>query len=529
MNHAEIDQAALAAQDPTGRLYNNDLRPAAPSERRWKTYSLFSLWMNDAHNVGNYTFAAGLFLLGLSPIQVTLGILGGALIIFGGCCLSGFMGHDTGAPYPVVSRLSWGIWGARFTALVRGIVAIAWYGIQTFLASIALKVLLVRFFPGLESLTEISFLGMDLLGWIAFLALWAIQLVIVRKGMEAVRHFQGLAGPAIWAVMIALAVWMLWQADWSISWTRGGGDTVLSSGQQWYQTFAAVGLTVGVLATLMLNFSDFARFSPSRADVVKGNAWGLPFNWTAFALTSVLVSAASVEVYGEAVLDPAALLEQVDNEAILLAGSFVFVVATIGVNIVANFVSAAFDLSNLNPKRISFRTGGIIASAAALVSTPWNLYNSPQVIAYFLGGLGALLGPFFGIMAVDYFLFRKARVSIPDLYEPSAKSIYYYRNGLNPLAVKAFVPSSVIALTLALVPAFAVVAPFGWFIGAALGAVLYRVIARGKLPILPAGAPTTPAGSGEPEPPAVRVSPDVPPPGEEAAGPVRSEREKQHS
>jgi nucleobase:cation symporter-1, NCS1 family len=483
--HPVVDQAALAAQDPDGRLYNEDLRPAKPEERRWNTYSLFCLWMNDAHNVGNYTFAAGLFLLGLSPIQVTLGILGGALIIFGGCCMSGFMGHDTGAPYPVVSRLSWGIWGAKFTALVRGIVAIAWYGIQTFLASIALKVLLVRFIPGMESLTQTSFLGLDLLGWIAFLLLWAIQLYIVRRGMEAVRHFQGAAGPLIWAVMIVLAVWMLWQADWQISWTRGGGDAPLSTGEQWYQTFAAVGLTVGVLATLMLNFSDFARFSPSRTDVVKGNLLGLPFNWTAFALTSVVVSAASVEVYGEAVLDPAALLENVDNEWIVLAGSAVFVLATIGVNIVANFVSAAFDLSNLNPKRISFRTGGIIASVAALLSTPWNLYNSPQVIAYFLGGLGALLGPFFGIMAVDYFLFRKARFSIPDLYEPTERSLYYYRNGVNPLAIKAFVPASIIALTLALVPAFSLIAPFGWFIGAALGAIAYYVVAKGRLPILP--------------------------------------------
>ena len=127
----------------------------------------------------------------------------------------------------------------------------------------------------------------------------------------------------------------------------------------------------------------------------------------------MLVSAASVEVYGEAVLDPAALLEEVDNELIVLGGSFVFVVATIGVNIVANFVSAAFDLSNLNPRRISFKTGGIIASFAALLSTPWNLYNSPEVIAYFLGALGALLGPFFGIMAVDYFVLRKGAVQHP--------------------------------------------------------------------------------------------------------------------
>jgi NCS1 family nucleobase:cation symporter-1 len=476
----EFDPVALAAQDPEGRLYNKDLKPAEPHERKWSTYSLFSLWMNDAHNAGNYTFAAGLFLIGLSPIQVTLGILGGALIIFAGCCMSGFMGHDTGAPYPVVSRMSWGIWGANIPALVRGAVAIAWYGIQTFLASIALKVLLLHFFPGLQGLAETRLFGLDLLGWMAFLILWAIQMVIVAKGMEAVRHFQGWAGPAIWVVMIALAVWMLSQANWNISWTQGGGDANLSTGEQVYQTIAAVGLTVGVLATLMLNFSDFARFSPSRSDVVKGNAWGLPVNWTAFALTSVIVSAASVSVYGEAVLDPAELLEKVDNDIIMLLGSAVFVLATIGVNIVANFVSAAYDISNVNPKRISFRKGGIITSILALVSMPWNLYNSPEVIAYFLGGLGALLGPFFGILALDYFWYRKGRFSIPDLYLPTPQSKYYYRNGVNPQAVLAFVPSATIALVLALVPMFSKVAPFGWFIGAALGAVAYYVVTRGK-------------------------------------------------
>jgi NCS1 family nucleobase:cation symporter-1 len=303
--------------------------------------------------------------------------------------------------------------------------------------------------------------------------------------MEAVRHFQGAAGPIIWLVMIVIAVVMLWQTGWHISWTTGGAATPLSAGEQVYQTFAAVGLTVGVLATLMLNFSDFARFSPSRAAVVRGNAWGLPFNWTAFALTSVIVSAATVQLYGQAVLDPAELLKKFDNSLLVVVGCVVFVFATIGVNIVANFVSAAFDMSNLSPKRISFRTGGIIAACLALLSTPWNLYNSPQVIAYFLGGLGALLGPFFGIMAVDFFAIRKGRFSLADLYDPSPRSLYFYKRGVNPLAVAAFVPSAVVALTLALVPTFSLVSPFGWFIGAALSAVLYFFIARGRVRVLP--------------------------------------------
>ncbi|MGH3585687.1 MAG: NCS1 family nucleobase:cation symporter-1 [Pseudonocardia sp.] len=477
----EIDHARLAAQDPDGRLYNADLAPARPEDRKWGRYSLFSLWMNDAHNAGNYTFAAGLFLLGLSPVHITLGILGGCLVIFVGCCLSGYMGQQTGAPYPVVSRISWGIWGANVPALVRGIVAIAWYGVQTYLASIALKVLLLRFVPGLEGLVEVRFAGLDAVGWIAFLLLWAIQLAIVLRGMEAVRHFQGLAGPAIWLVMIALAVWMLSQSGFDISWTTGGKP--ISTGETWYWTFATVGLTIGTLATLMLNFSDFARYSPDRRSVTVGNFWGIPLNWTAFALTSVIVSAASVSVFGEAVLDPGELLGRIENDYVVLVGAAIFVLATIGVNIVANFVSPAFDLANVWPKRIDFTRGGSITALLALVSMPWNLYSSPEIITYFLGALGALLGPFFGVMAVDFFLLRRQRVRIEHLYLPTPESDYYYRKGVNPYAVIAFAPAAVLSLTLAVVPAFSAVAPFGWFVGTAVAAAVYFPVARGRLPL----------------------------------------------
>src|SRR5690606_6388921 len=140
----------------------------------------------------------------MSAFDITLGIFLGSLIILAGCCLSGFMGQSTGTPYPVISRITWGIWGANIPAVLRGSVAIAWYGVQTYLASIALNALLSRAIPGFRELsldTSASFLNLSLGGWICFLALSVIQLIIVRRGMEAVRHFQGLAGPVIWIVM----------------------------------------------------------------------------------------------------------------------------------------------------------------------------------------------------------------------------------------------------------------------------------------------------------------------------------------
>lgn len=485
-----LDHAALAAADPTGRLYNEDLAPAQPDKCKWNAYSLLALWMSDAHNIGDYTFAGGLFAIGLAPYQIAIGILGGALIIFLGCTFSGFIGHRTGGPFPVVQRISWGLFGANIPALIRAIVAIAWYGIQTFLASVAISVLLLRLAPGLTSWTHGGFLGLDALNWVCFLFLWALQLVVLSKGMDMVRRFQDYAGPVIWAIMLALAAWLIVKAHGHVSFFHG--LTHLSAGQQVYHTFAAVGLTVGVLATLMLNFSDFARFAPSRKAITVGNFWGLPINWTAFAVTSAVVSAATVSVYGHAILNPAQLLAKVPSTPLLIVGVFMFIVATIGVNIVANFVSPAYDLANVAPKHITFKRGGLIAAVVSLCVMPWKLYSSPAVITYFLGALGAFLGPLFAIMMVDYYLVRRQQVNIADLYRPAEDSEYYYRKGVNPRAVAAFVPSAAVAAVFALIPAFSQIAPFSWFIGVAVGGTLYYAIARGQRRPAAVAAPDQP-------------------------------------
>ncbi|MFD9210511.1 NCS1 family nucleobase:cation symporter-1 [Streptomyces sioyaensis] len=470
------DHAALAAADPTGRLYNEDLAPAPLDRRSWNAYSLLALWMSDAHNIGNYTFAAGLFAIGMAPYQIAIGILGGALIIFLGCTLSGFIGQKTGGPYPVVQRLSWGVFGANIPALIRAIVAIAWYGIQTYLASVAVSVLLLRLAPGLTAMTHHGFLGLDSLSWACFLFLWLLQLVVLTKGMEVVRRFQDWAGPAIWAIMIVLAVWLIIQAHGHVAFFTGVQH--LSVGEQVYRTFAAVGLTVSVLATLMLNFSDFARFAPSRKAIVVGNFWGLPINWTAFAVTSAVVSAATVAVYGKAILEPAQLLGMVSSTPLLIVGVIMFIIATIGVNIVANFVSPSYDLANVWPKRITFRRGGVITAVVSVAALPWKLYSSPAVIDGFLGTLGAFLGPLFGIMMTDFYLVKRQVVSVSDLYSPDPGGAYHYRRGVNLRALAAFLPSALVAAVIALVPAFGRIAPFSWFVGVAAAAVLYYALSR---------------------------------------------------
>ncbi|QWF77135.1 NCS1 family nucleobase:cation symporter-1 [Amycolatopsis sp. CA-230715] len=474
-NLAKTGETAPPPLDaPDERLYNADLAPA--KQRTWKVYDIFALWMSDVHNLGNYTFAAGLFVLGLSAWQVFTALLFGFVVIYLGMNLMGRIGQRTGVPFPVVARLSFGTFGANLPALIRAVIAIFWYGIQTYLASVAITVLVLAIDPGLTPLTQHSFLGLHALGWICFLVLWAAQALVLTRGMEAVRKFQDWCGPAIWVVMIALAVWILAAADWNISLTSNPKH--LSGGEQVRQWFGAAGLILSIYGTLMLNFCDFSRFTPDQKTVRRGNFWGLPVNSTAFALLSVLVTAGSLQVFGEAITDPAELLARIHNTPVLIIGALTFAIATMGVNIVANFVSPAYDLANIWPKRISFTVGGMISAVAALCVLPWKLYSSPAVVNYFLGGLGAFLGPLFGIMVVDYYLIKRGTVDVAKLFDGGKSSPYHYRRGVNPVAFGVFVPTAALAAVIALVPALAPVAPYSWFVGTGTAALAYFLCSR---------------------------------------------------
>ena len=179
------------------RLHNNDLAPTKAEGRRWGRYSIFALWTNDVHNIANYSFAIGLYALGLNGWQILLSLGIGAALVFMFMNLSGYMGQRTGVPFPVISRISFGVHGAQIPALIRAVIAIAWFGIQTYLASVVLRVLLVAVHPGFAAFDHDSILGLSSLGWVCFVAIWLVQLVILAYGMEMVRRYEAFAGPEL--------------------------------------------------------------------------------------------------------------------------------------------------------------------------------------------------------------------------------------------------------------------------------------------------------------------------------------------
>ncbi|WP_192458980.1 NCS1 family nucleobase:cation symporter-1 [Musicola keenii] len=457
------------------RLCNEDLAPTR--EQNWSWYNIFSFWMSDVHSMGGYVVAASFFTLGLASWQVLLCLLAGICIVQLCANLVAKPSQMSGVPYAVISRQAFGVFGANIPAVIRGLIAFAWYGIQTYLAANALMLVALKFYPALTPLTQPHWLGLSALGWICFGIMWLLQAMVFWHGMSAIKRFIDVAGPAVYIVMLALATWIVYKTGLSsISFTLGSKS--LSGGEQLWQMITATALVVSYFSGPLLNFGDFSRYGKSMGEIRRGNRWGLPFNFLLFSIVTVVIVSGTQSLFGQMITDPIETVSRVGSSVAVALGLLTMIIATIGINIVANFVSPAFDFSNCAPQRISFRTGGMIAAVGSVLLTPWNLFQSPELIHYTLDVLGAFIGPLFGILLADFYLIKGSKVDVDALFNDAPGGRYWYRNGVNPNAVLALLPSVAIGLVISFIPAWHDVANFSWFIGVALGAGCYRYLAR---------------------------------------------------
>jgi nucleobase:cation symporter-1, NCS1 family len=469
-----------AALPTDERLHNHDLAPVPHDRRTWTGYSIFAMWMSDVHSVGGYTFAASLFLLGISGWQVLLALTIGILVVY---VLMNWVGKPSymhGIPFPVMARVSMGVMGANLAAVIRGVVGIVWYGVQTYFASKAVATLILLFFPSAVGLTQTSFLRLTTLGWISFLFMWIFQLIIFQRGMETIRKFIDFCGPAVYVVMFVLMAWILSQAGLgSLSLTLGGQH--LTGNEQFAAMGSAILLVVSYFAALLLNFGDFSRFAKSERQMKVGNFLGLPVNFIVFAIITVVVTSGSATVFGRMIMDPVEIVAHIDNKVAVVIGSLTFIVATMGINIVANFVSPAYDIANLFPRHVDFRRGGLIASILAVLVCPWIFVDSPKAITIFVSVFGSVLAPLYGVMMADFYLLKKQQVQTAALYTMSPSGRFYYDGGWNKVGVAALVLSGIVSIGWEICSQMLHVLPennFGWLIGAVAGAVIYIVFMR---------------------------------------------------
>lgn len=423
-------------------LYNEDLAPVPLERRTWSMWNIAALWVGMAVCIPTYTLASGMIAQGFPWELALLTVILGNVVVLVPMVLNAHAGTKYGIPFPVLLRSSFGTLGANIPALMRALVACGWFGIQTWIGGSAIYLLLaalVGFDPGGAGVVPI--LGISLGQFACFMLFWAINIWVIVKGIETIKYLETFAAP----FLILIGLGLLW---WGVS-EAGGFAAVLDASTMaqvggagaaefdfWRLFWPNLTAIVGFWATLSLNIPDFTRFAKRQKDQVLGQLIGLPTTMALFSFIGIAVTSATVLIFGQAIWDPVILLAQFSNPVIVVLSLLALTIATLSTNIAANVVSPANDFSNLWPRRISFRTGGIITGIIGILIFPWRLYSDlGHYIFTWMIGYSALLGAIAGVMLADYYLVRKRRLDADELYREDGA--YRFGNGFNWRALTA--------------------------------------------------------------------------------------------
>jgi len=457
---------ALLSRIESSSLFNHDLAPVASSKRAWGTYNFAALWVSMSVNILTYMLAAGLIQGGMNWKQAVFTVFLGNTIVLAPMLLNSHPGAHYGIPFPVLARASFGVLGANVAAVLRALVACGWFGIQTWIGGEAVSTLIAVLFP--------SWARFPYNAAVCFLAFWLINLLVILKGIEYIRFLQGISAPILLGVGLLLLGWAYLAA--------GGFGPMLSAPSRFSSTadfmkflIPALNATVGFWATVSLNIPDFTRFARSQRQQMIGQALGLPATMTLYSLIGILVTSATVVIYGTAIWDPVQLLSRFHSPIAVVISLAAILLATLNVNIGANVVSPANDFSNLWPKKISFRTGGIITCFMGVVLMPWKLLASYKSLIFgWLGGYAAFLGPVAGIMICDYFVIRRRELEVADLYLRDGE--YEYSGGFNWRALVALALGAGTALAGLAIPVMRPLYDYSWFVGFAISFAAYYAL-----------------------------------------------------
>jgi NCS1 family nucleobase:cation symporter-1 len=458
----------LNADTGTGRdpgLYNHDLAPVPLARRTWGLYNYASLWVAMSVCIPTYMLASGLIAGGMNWWQAVGTILLGNLIVLAPMLLNAHAGAKYGIPFPVFVRASFGVRGANIPAVLRALVACGWFGIQTWIGGQAIHSMLKILWPAASSPSVV---------WLCFGAFWLLNMAVIWQGIETIRFLEGIGAPFMLGVGLLLLWWITGKA--------GGLGPVLSAPSKFQTTgaflaFFIPSLTamVGFWATVALNIPDFTRYAKSQRDQMLGQALGLPTAMTVYSFIGVAVTSASVVLFGEAIWDPVALIGRFHQPLVAFVALIAILLATLNTNVAANVVSPSNDFSNLNPRLISFRTGGLITGVMGVCMMPWKLLGDYGAYIFgWLVGYSGLLGPIAGTMIADYFLVRGRSLNVNDLYRRDGE--YEYSGGYNPRALLSLGLGVAAALLGLVVPSIRFLYDYAWFVGFAVSAASYTAL-----------------------------------------------------
>lgn len=459
--------------------YSEDVLPKRPIDRDWGIMNFVTVWMGAVHNIMSYMTVAGFFALGLNVPQVLSAVMISAIIVSSLYVLNGYASTKYGLPFSMLLRDAFGVKGAIIPTLARGLIAgLVFFGTTTVVGAEALNIIFTRLYPNYMSLGgSFNFFGLDLPTMISYIILWIVTVGLFMGGRGVLDRFGSLSSPVVYLFIIGAAVWAINMA--------GGFGPVMeytppTTMENPIVFVAAVSALVSNWAGPIVNIGDFTQQAKRPKDAAIGLPVGMIVSYILFAITTVALIAGTEIAFGEPIFNIAFAIDKMDSTLAVVILILALNVGATAFVVFANLLPAGLQLTALFPKIFTVKTGGIFTAIVGTLILPWKLVADSSTLFLFYGFIGSLFGPILGIMLSSFYIARKKKINLDNIYVKPGEN-GEYANGYNMLAVGVLIISFALPMSGAFfqnIPLLANLNDFAFFSGLIISFVLYTILHR---------------------------------------------------
>jgi len=475
-------------------LSNWDLVTVNPNYKTWDWKDLFCFWGVNVQSIIGFSLIASLYTIySLNTFVVFFGTILGSIFVYFFSNLIGKPSQKYGLPFAVLLRSSLGFRGAKTFGLIRSIVGIFMFGVQTyFLSKIIGYLIRITIFSIDNSVLDqeifMTFLlGLNIIDWISFFIVIIFQTLMFSVGIQFNKKLINYSAIIVY-LGILLFFFTVFLSDVKIT-SKAFIDILDFKNFVVINNIAPILTVAGTIfayfSIIIISFGDFSRYVKSEEDLTKGNL-SLILNLIIFSFLAVFIVIGSdvflnqkFEDLDRIFTNPTDIVGKFDNIQITIIALFFIVIASASTNLVANFIPSQYSLINFYPKKLTLKSASYtISFVSFLIGIFWLTLLSQIGILSFVDTFGSFFGPIFGLMIADYYLIKQKNISNKDIYSVETDSVYYFSNGWHIKAIYSLLIGFIFSASTIWNPNLMFLHSYAWIIGAFISLIIYYLLAK---------------------------------------------------
>ncbi len=484
----------MSQQKTKKTLINWDLVTVNPNNKTWDWKDLFCFWGVNIQSVIGFSLIASLYLIyNLNTAIVLFGTILGTFFVYIFSNLIGKPSQKFGLPFVVLLRSSLGFRGAQFFGLLRSIVGIFMFGIQTYFLSKAIGFLIrVLMYSVDNSILQkeillVFFIGLNIIDWAAIIISITLQTYLFSVGMNFNKRLIKFSALLIYAAMV-MFFFIVFLSD--VKLTAKSFINVLDfqnifNANNVGPIITVAGTTFTFFSIVILSFGDFSRYIKNEQELRKGNL-SLILNLIIFSFFSLFIVTGADAFQNlnqqnvEMILtNPTDIIGKLDNILLVSLALIFIIIASASTNLIANFIPSQYTLINFDPTSFSFKSASyVIAIFGFIIGVFWLTFLSQVGVLSYIDTIGAFFGPLFGLMIADFYMIKKGKLENKDIYSLETNGTYYYSGGWHLKGVYSLILGFIFSASTIWNTNLMFLQSYSWIIGAFVAAFVYYLLAR---------------------------------------------------